>query len=186
MLRPVSLRTATAASRGVVLATACQTSSFVNTTRFLTTASSETAEASIPPTTPASTPLQHTSTSSEALVSETRPAPIPRQLTYAVERTASDHLPVFDEVKSGGTRKYTVIRKVTGDAQSLKKDIIAELRFKKDDVNVNPVTGHVAVKGHHQARVKTWLEARGCAIVPKGSSGTLTPAEWRQHRTAHK
>lgn len=63
-----------------------------------------------------------------------------------MERTVSKNLPVYEDAKSGGTRKFTQIRKVVGNGQHLKRDIIQELGFKKDDVSVNPVTLHVIVK----------------------------------------
>lgn len=73
-------------------------------------------------------------------------APKPKQLTYLVEKTPSLNLPVYNEARSGGTRKETVIRKIVGSAQNMKKEIIEELKFKKDDVNINPVTGHIRIK----------------------------------------
>ncbi|KAF3763252.1 hypothetical protein M406DRAFT_20426, partial [Cryphonectria parasitica EP155] len=82
-------------------------------------------------------------------------------LTYLVERTASKNLPVYDDVRSGGTRKQTLIKKIVGNTQDLKSDIIEELKFKKEDVKINPVTGQVVIKGFHHEKVKNWLEARG-------------------------
>ncbi|PSR81945.1 ribosomal protein L49/IMG2, partial [Coniella lustricola] len=81
--------------------------------------------------------------------------------TYTVERTASKNVPVYDDKRAGGTRRLTLIKKVVGNAQDLKNDIISDLHFNKDDVSVNPVTGHVVIKGHFQHKVSKWLEARG-------------------------
>lgn len=103
-----------------------------NTTRFLTTESAAPTEAVNSPTLSAQKPV----TSTQA----------PRQLTYAVGRTASNNVSVYNDKRSGGTRKETTIKKIQGNAQDLKKDLINELQFKKDDVNVNPVTGHVKIK----------------------------------------
>lgn len=69
-----------------------------------------------------------------------------RPLTYRVERTKSGNLSVYNDSKSGGTRKFTIIQRIEGNRQDLKKHIIAELGFKKEDVNVNPVTGSVTIK----------------------------------------
>lgn len=110
--------------------------SFLNTTRSLTTESTGT-KTPAPP---------------EATRDDTTPVPNrvarvrPRQLTYLVGRTATKNICVYNDVKSGGTRKFTIIRKIEGNAQDLKQDLINELRFKKDDVNVNPVTGNVHIK----------------------------------------
>lgn len=71
-----------------------------------------------------------------------------------MERTTSWNLPVYYDVRSGGTRKTTRIRKIVGNAQDLKKDLIEDFKFKKDDVSVNPVTGHVVVKVPKNPRVR--------------------------------
>lgn len=127
MLRQVPLRAAAAAPKLVVSATISRPFPF-QTTRFLSTESAATTQAANSPSQP-----------QEA-------APSPRQLTYLVERTASNNISVYNDKRSGGTRKETTIKKVVGNAQHLKRDLIDELKFKKDDVNVNPVTGHVKIK----------------------------------------
>lgn len=108
-----------------------------------------------PPAAAASTPFPNATRprSSPKGASRSKPtrvsaqkAPKPLRLTYLVERTVSKNLPVYEDAKSGGTRKFTQIRKVVGNGQHLKRDIIQELGFKKDDVSVNPVTLHVIVK----------------------------------------
>lgn len=131
MLRQISFRTALSAPRKVVAA-GFSNSVLANTTRFLTTESAATIETINPPTLSAQKPA----TSTRA----------PRQLTYNVGRTASNNVSVYNDKRSGGTRKETTIKKIQGNAQDLKKDLINELQFKKDDVNVNPVTGHVKIK----------------------------------------
>lgn len=94
-----------------------------------------------PTPTPTPTPF-------EAPTSASPPAAAPkiRKLTYRVGRTASNNLAVYDSAKSGGTNKFTQVKKISGNAQDLKKDVIAELGFKKDEVAVNPVTGHLIIK----------------------------------------
>lgn len=154
MLRPATLRWAAAAPRRIAAAATCRPSShFVNTTtmRSLTTQSAETTTEQ--PTlklkpTPEPTAAE-TAARTPVLTTPARTpvhSPKARRLTYLVGRTKSGNLSVYNEVKSGGTRKFTIIQKIEGDRQDLKKDIIAELKFKKDDVNVNPVTGHVTIK----------------------------------------
>lgn len=44
-------------------------------------------------------------------------APVPRLLAYAIKRTPSERLPVYLEVKSGGQRMLTVIRKIDGSLE---------------------------------------------------------------------
>lgn len=131
MLRQISLRTALSAPRQAVAAS-FSSPILANTTRFLTTESAAPTETINPPT----LQTQKPTTSTQA----------PRQLTYLVGRTASNNVSVYNDKRSGGTRKETTIKKIQGNAQDLKKDLINELKFKKDDVNVNPVTGHVKIK----------------------------------------
>ncbi|ROV91892.1 hypothetical protein VMCG_09199 [Cytospora schulzeri] len=146
MLRQIPLRTATVAPSRLLF----RPSSSFTTTRFLTTESttSATQQASTPPP---SSPASST------------PAPItpPRQLTYLVERTASRNLSVYNDTRSGGSRKETVIKKIVGDIHALKNEIITELGFPKDTVKINPVTGHIKIKGFHEDKVQKWLLARG-------------------------
>lgn len=131
MLRQIPFRTALLAPRQAVAAS-FSNPILANTTRFLATESAAPVETINPSTLSSQTPA----TSTKA----------PRQLTYAVGRTASNNVSVYNDRRSGGTRKETTIKKIQGNAQDLKKDLINEMKFKKDDVNVNPVTGHVKIK----------------------------------------
>lgn len=83
-----------------------------------------------------------------------------------MERTASNNVSTYNETRSGGTRKETVIKKIVGNVQDLKKDIVAELKFKKDDVNINPVTGHIKIKVRRDMPA-AMLEA-GCGTLYSG------------------
>lgn len=56
------------------------------------------------------------------------------------------NFPVYDDSKSGGTNKFTQVRKIVGKHQVLKRDLISELGYKKEYVNINPVTGHINIK----------------------------------------
>lgn len=53
---------------------------------------------------------------------------------------------MYDDSKSGGTRKFTQVRKIIGNKQDFKKDVIEELGFKMEDVVINPVTLHLIIK----------------------------------------
>lgn len=139
MLRQVSRQAAATAPRFVVPTTVFRPSP-LNASRYLTTESVATTQASPPPSLQAQTAKSKTTTTQVPAVSA------PRQLTYLVERTASNNVSVYNDTRSGGTRKETTIKKIVGNAHHLKRDLIDELKFKKDDVNVNPVTGHVKIK----------------------------------------
>jgi large subunit ribosomal protein L49 len=53
------------------------------------------------------------------------------------------------------------VRKITGDASALRDELRVYLNKKEGEVSINSVTGHVVVKGHHTAPIKTFLEQRG-------------------------
>lgn len=138
MTRQLPLRAAaTAPSRLLLSKPAVRSSPFFTTTRLVSTETTPSTQTSMPP--PSS------SQGSQAPAAAPS-APKPKQLTYLVEKTPSLNLPVYNEARSGGTRKETVIRKIVGSAQNMKQELIEELKFKKDDVNINPVTGHIRIK----------------------------------------
>lgn len=143
MLRQIPIRTATAAPSRLLFRP-----SFVASTRFLTTAATSTSQT--PPTPSPSSAASSTATS-----------PQRKQLTYLVERTPSKHLSVYNDARAGGTKKQTVVKKIVGDARALRDEIVEELQFPRDDVKINPITGHIKIKGFHADKVQKWLEARG-------------------------
>ncbi|KAL1410891.1 hypothetical protein Q8F55_001834 [Vanrija albida] len=87
---------------------------------------------------------------------------------YIVERTATGQLPVYSDVRNGGTNHVTVVRRIKGSAELLRDDLA---RFLADG-HIDPVTRPpgvslrhtsraVEVKGRWVAEVKGWLEMRG-------------------------
>ncbi|KAG6353379.1 hypothetical protein INS49_007459 [Diaporthe citri] len=143
MLRQIPIRTATAAPSRLLFRP-----SFVASARFLTTEAASTSQT--PSTPPPSSPASSTAT-----------PPQRKQLTYLVERTPTKNLSVYNDARAGGTKKQTVVKKIVGDARALRDEIVEELQFPRDDVKINPVTGHVKIKGFHADKVQKWLEARG-------------------------
>lgn len=128
MLRQIPIRTATAAPTRLLFRP-----SFVASTRLLTTEATSTSQTS--PTPAPSSPAASTATSTRQ-----------KQLSYLVERTPSRNLSVYNDARAGGTKKQTVIKKIVGDARALRDEIAEELQFPKDDVKINPVTGHIKIK----------------------------------------
>lgn len=78
---------------------------------------------------------------------------------YTVMRTTNKGLPVYSEYKNGGTRLLTIIRRIQGDSNALVKDLVAD--FPAAEVNINPKTQHVIIKGHHVNELKEWLILKG-------------------------
>jgi large subunit ribosomal protein L49 len=80
---------------------------------------------------------------------------------YHVSRSNSKNLPVYTDYKRGGNLHLTTVRKITGDMSALRDELRVYLNKKNEDVKINSLTGHVIIKGHHSAQIKTFLEARG-------------------------
>ncbi|KAH8777628.1 mitochondrial large subunit ribosomal protein-domain-containing protein [Diaporthe sp. PMI_573] len=143
MLRQIPIRAATAAPSRLLFRP-----SFVASTRFLTTESAKASQSASAP--PPSSPVPSTAAPTRQ-----------KQLSYLVERTPSKNLSVYNDARAGGTKKQTVVKKIVGDARALRDELVEELRFPRDDVKINPVTGHIKIKGFHAEKVHNWLEARG-------------------------
>ena len=105
--------------------------------------------------------LTTTSTSAATATTTETAAPPPVRRPYLVERTPSQKLPVYQLAKRGGNYKLTVVKKVDGDKQALKRDLAQELGLGLEDVRVKTVTGHVELKGHFASRVSQWLQQQG-------------------------
>lgn len=66
------------------------------------------------------------------------------------------NLPVYTDIRTGGSRKVTIVRKFAGDA--------AALGHQLEKLCGSPATlyhGRVEVKGLHQKKVSEWLQALG-------------------------
>lgn len=71
--------------------------------------------------------------------------PAPTSLPYLVSRTPSKNLPVYQDAKRGGNLKITQLRKISGDAQALKRNLATELSLQPEQIRLNPVTGHIEI-----------------------------------------
>lgn len=80
------------------------------------------------------------------------------QLPYFVHRTNTNNLPVYAEAKRGGSLRQTLIRKVEGDANALREDLVEHLNLKPEWVTVNGLTNHVIIKGWKKDNVEKLLK----------------------------
>jgi len=94
-----------------------------------------------PAAAPSSTVIVQTSPATETARS---PAAAGQQ-AYHVSRTASDKLPVYQDLKNGGNRRLTLVRKISGDSAALMRDLQQGLGLPRDKIKVNPVTRHVVL-----------------------------------------
>ena len=66
------------------------------------------------------------------------------------------NLPVYTDVRTGGSRKVTIVRKFAGNAGTLGKEL--------ERLCASPVTlfhGRVEVKGIHDKTIREWLLSLG-------------------------
>ena len=81
-------------------------------------------------------------------------------LPYHVHRTASQKLPIYHLAKRGGNLHQTRIRKIEGDVEKLREELVASLALEKETVMINRLTGHIIIKVRRQAFVR-WLGQEG-------------------------
>ena len=75
-----------------------------------------------------------------------------------VERSSTgNHLPVYTEYKGGGTKVETILRKISGDVESLKAELEKVVYPEPVDVRA----GKLVVRGNYVLRVKKWLLGLG-------------------------
>ena len=67
-------------------------------------------------------------------------------LPYHIHRTASQQLPIYNQAKRGGNLHQTLIRKIEGDVDTLRQDLIDSLSVTEKEVVINRLTGHIIVK----------------------------------------
>lgn len=84
---------------------------------------------------------------------ETSTATVDGPLPYYVHRTPTGNLPVYQEIRSGGNRHQTRIRRVEGDLQFLIRQIHEALELDKKDIIFNSLTSQVVIKGREKERV---------------------------------
>jgi large subunit ribosomal protein L49 len=80
-----------------------------------------------------------------------------------VSRSSTNHLPVYCNNKAGKTLKETRIRKITGDAYALKNEIVKALELDpvREKAEVNPLNGHILIKGRHTRSIQKFLLEKG-------------------------
>lgn len=90
------------------------------------------------------------------------PADITKFPYYIQRIRPSGQLPIYTDLKAMGTLKQTRIRKISGDVHALKRELKEFLGIQKEkDCAVNPVTGHIILKGHWKSEVDGFLVAKG-------------------------
>jgi large subunit ribosomal protein L49 len=112
-----------------------------------------------------SIPSENTSTGINSTSSSTQEPPpassTPEKLPYHVERTKSNNFPVYADYKSHGMSKLTMVRKITGDANSLCRELASELGLEKGKYSVKHPANIVVLKGKFKNKVVDFLRNKG-------------------------
>ncbi|WYZ43185.1 hypothetical protein EsH8_VI_000884 [Colletotrichum jinshuiense] len=95
--------------------------------------------------------IRFSSTATEASSATTTTRP------YVIGLTASNQYPVYARTKAAGQSKFTIVKKIEGNKKAFAEDLAREAGFPSEEVKLNPVTGHVQLKGFHVEKVKEWL-----------------------------
>jgi large subunit ribosomal protein L49 len=94
-----------------------------------------------------------------------------QSLPYAVSRTPTQGLPVYQLAKSGGNLKLTKVRKLSGDIEILRKELEETLTPKPQYVQINPLTNHIMIKvGHSEVEAIYVLTASRATTSAKSMS----------------
>ncbi|GJC90098.1 54S ribosomal protein img2, mitochondrial [Colletotrichum liriopes] len=95
--------------------------------------------------------------STAAATSSTSTTQTPAARPYVIGLTAGNQYPVYARTKAAGSSKFTIVKKIEGNKKAFAQDLAREAGFPSEEVKLNPVTGHVQVKGFHVDKVKEWL-----------------------------
>ena len=76
--------------------------------------------------------------------------------SYLVRRTPTRNLPIYQLAKGGGTLKQTRVRKISGNAHELVKQLEGFLEPRPEWCRVNGVNGHVVMKVCPLLRQEGW------------------------------
>lgn len=98
-----------------------------------------------------------TQASDSTIIRNAPVATTPTSKSYAIELTPSEKLPVYPKTKAAGQSKFTIVKRVRGDKRAFIQDLMEGLSIPKDEISLQPVTGHIQVKGFRVEEVKKWL-----------------------------
>ena len=86
------------------------------------------------------------------------PAAATADLPFHVARTTlGRQVPVYSDVRGGGSRRTTLVRRVSGDAGAL----VEELRRLTGGASVVARPGRIEIEGDRSREVRAWLTALG-------------------------
>ena len=101
--------------------------------------------------------MQEIAKSPSGWVPRADPSP---QLPFDITRTRTNNIPVYIDIKGGGSKIVTTIRKVRGDLKELEKCVRSRLG---DDFHyqINELTSQLHIKGNHKDPIVRLLKELG-------------------------
>ncbi|RUS23019.1 mitochondrial large subunit ribosomal protein-domain-containing protein [Endogone sp. FLAS-F59071] len=81
---------------------------------------------------------------------------------YFVSRSANNNLPVYTDIRNGRTRRLTIIRRIEGNVDKLRQDLLELFPDKASHpITINRTNNHIVIKGFRQHEVAMWLAKKG-------------------------
>ncbi|GAA5861880.1 hypothetical protein JCM1840_006862 [Sporobolomyces johnsonii] len=105
-------------------------------------------------------PVASTSSAPSTAAPATSPAPSEAALRYFVPRSRFGELPVYADIRNGGSRYLTVVRKVQGDLDALHRDLKSSLSGATIS-HLKPHCQQIVLKGDWVRETKAFLASRG-------------------------
>lgn len=92
------------------------------------------------------------------------------EIPFGIRRTGNKpnntvgFLPIYSDVRLGGTKHTTIIKKITGDRQAFINELMAVLKINPEDkeaIRMRASGTTIELKGNRVREVKTWLTGLG-------------------------
>jgi large subunit ribosomal protein L49 len=81
-------------------------------------------------------------------------------LPYFVHRSASKNLPVYETATNGGTLRLTRIRKLEGNLEVLRQQLISALDLDPQLIYIKNNTKHIIIRKHVKREVEVFLKQK--------------------------
>ncbi|KAJ1956432.1 hypothetical protein DL89DRAFT_268978 [Linderina pennispora] len=78
---------------------------------------------------------------------------------YFINRTRFQTLPVYTDIRNAGTRTLTLVRRIDGDVEALRKDLAAALE--DNTIEIRKVSRQIVIRGNRISEVREWLTKKG-------------------------
>ncbi|GAA5900411.1 hypothetical protein JCM6882_001240 [Rhodosporidiobolus microsporus] len=107
-----------------------------------------------------SEPVASTSSASAEAADAAADLQVDSEWPYYVPRTRFGDLPVYTDIKHGGSKVLTIVRKAEGDINALHRDLAAFLHPNAATF-VKPANRQIVIQGEWVRETKEWLAAKG-------------------------